>query len=107
MSYDESRIKYQTDVISLSPEQIKWFTEKLIVGAKIRIGKEYSIFSYNRFKEDEIIELTNASFEYDCDLYISYIDTPAIWCDKQKDYDSIYHLFGNEFEYFFDCEILS
>lgn len=89
----------------MNEEQLKeYFEENLIVGAKIKIGLEYSI--NHGFEEGEIITLVNGSFEYDNGLYTVIEDAPAVWCETQKDFDSIYHLFGNEFEYFLDCEIL-
>lgn len=81
------------------------FEEKLIVGAKVKIGKQYA--SEYGFNEGEIIELVEGSFEYDNGLYISSQYAPAIWDDTQKDFDSIYHLFGNDFEHFLDCEIVT
>lgn len=81
------------------------FEEKLIDGAKVKIGKQYAR-EYG-FNEGEIIELVEGSFEYDNGLYISNHSAPAIWDDVQKDFDSIYHLFGNDFEHFLDCEIVN
>lgn len=77
-------------------------SELLIVGTKIKIGKEYSILS--DFNEGDIIELIEGSFDND---FVSDVRCPAIWNDKKKDFDSIYHLFGNYFESFMDCEILT
>jgi len=85
----------------MSKEQ---FEAELIVGAKIRIGKKYS--QECGFKEGEVITLVQGHFEHDNGLYTEDQQSPAIWCEKQKDFDSIYHLFGNDFEYFYDCEIL-
>lgn len=82
------------------------FEENLIVGAKIKIGKEYSEHCYNALKEGEVIELINGSFDCENGLYCYVEYAPAIWDEKQKDFDSIYHLFGNDFEYFLDCTIV-
>ena len=54
MSYDEQRISDQIDG-GLHQQKIEWFEENLIVGAKIKIGKEYS--KEYGFTEGEIIEL--------------------------------------------------
>jgi hypothetical protein len=79
--------------------------EKLVVGAKIKIGKQYA--SEYGFTEGQIIELVEGHFEHDNGLYTEDEVAPAIWNEEEKDYDSIYHLFGNDFEYFYDCVILS
>lgn len=76
---------------------------KLIIGARIKIGKEYSeTFS---FDEGQILELIEGHFEYDNGLYISDQTAPAIWDDG--DFQSIYHLFGNFLGDFLDCEVLT
>lgn len=78
--------------------------EKLIVGAKIKIGKEYS--KNHCFEEGEIIELVMGHFEYDNGLYTECQECPAVWDEDSKDFDSIYHLFENDLSGFMDCEIL-
>jgi hypothetical protein len=80
------------------------FESKLKVGTKIRIGKEYA--KQYGFKEDEIIQLIEGYFEEDNGLYTYTVECPSILDEKTKDFDSIYHLFGNDFEYFLDCEII-
>lgn len=80
------------------------FEEKLIIGAKIKIGKEYSIHCNEQLKNGEIIELINGYFDCENGLYCYLEDCPAIW--NGYDFDSIYHLFRNDFEYFLDCEII-
>lgn len=79
--------------------------EKLIVGTKIQIGKKYS--EQYGFKEGEIIELMEGYFERDNGLFTVEETAPSVWCKKQKDFDSIYHLFGNDLENFLDCKILN
>jgi len=80
------------------------FEEKLIVGVKIRFGKKYAKEHYAT--EGEIITLVDGDFEYDNGLYTENQDCPAIWNESQKEFDSIYHLFGNDFENFLDCTIV-
>ncbi len=76
----------------------------LKVGTKIKIGKEYSkIFGY---KSGEIIELVEGSFDEDNGLYCYTSHAPAIFNERANDWDSIYHLFGNDLEDFMDCEII-
>jgi hypothetical protein len=76
----------------------------LVIGAKIKIGKKYAK-EHSGFKGGEIITLIEGFFEYDNGLYTETQTAPSIYDEKQKDYDSIYHLFGNDFEYFMDCKV--
>lgn len=78
--------------------------EKLVVGAKIKIGKLYA--EEFGFDEGQIIELVQGYFEHDNGLYTETQMAPAIWVEDQKEYDSIYHLFGNNLENFLDCEVI-
>jgi len=82
----------------------KELEKKLVVGAKIKIGRIYAKEHY--CTEGEIIELVEGSFEYDNGLYTEQQTAPSVWDEKQKDFDSIYHLFGNDLENFLDCEIV-
>jgi len=79
-------------------------SDLLVVGAKIKLGKRYC--REHRIPKDEgkIIELIKGYFDEYNGLYCYTSECPAI--KDGDDYDSIYHLFGNDFEYFYDCEIL-
>ena len=88
----------------LTIEEQQALEKKLIIGAKIRLGKEFKEFC--EWDGDDIITLVDGTFEYDNELYTEYQSSPAIWNEDDNEYDSIYHLFGNHFEHFFDCEIL-
>ena len=77
----------------------------LKVGDKIKIGALYAE-QHNFFTAGQIIELIKGYFEYDNGLYIEDQYAPAIWSEEDEDYDSIYHLFGNNLEDFMDCEIV-
>lgn len=76
----------------------------LIIGTKIKIGKNYAEYFGGIFKEGEVIELIEGYFDYDNGLYCETQTAPSI--ESRGDYDSIYHLFGNELQDFMDCEIL-
>jgi hypothetical protein len=84
---------------------MKTLHDKLIVGAKIKIGKEY-VEHCGPFKEGEVITLVDGVFECENGLFTTTEIAPSIWDEQSKDFDSIYHLFGNHLEYFFDCEVL-
>ena len=78
--------------------------EKLHVGARVKVGKEYSL-KYG-FEANEEIELIEGFFENDNGLYVTTETCPSYWDEKHKDFDSIYHMFGNDLEYFMDCEVI-
>lgn len=79
--------------------------EKLVVGAKIRIGKTYAEHT-GYYKGGEIVELVEGYFDYDNGLYTETQTAPSVWGEADKDYSSIYHLFDNDLQNFMDCEIL-
>jgi hypothetical protein len=79
--------------------------ELLIVGAVIKIGNRYAK-EIGGLKAGELITLIEGSFEYDNGLYSTMETAPSIWDEATKDFDSIYHLFGNDLENFLDCEII-
>lgn len=81
-------------------------TKKLIVGASIKFGEEYAKDGLYEFKAGETFTLVKGFFDADNGLYTYTESAPSIWIEEDKEFYSIYHLFGNDFEYFFDCEIL-
>jgi hypothetical protein len=84
----------------------KEFEAKLIVGAKVKIGRKYAK-EIGGLKAGEVIELVQGYFDHDNGLYTETKTAPAIWNEECKEFDSIYHLFGNNFEDFMDCKILT
>lgn len=78
----------------------------LQVGDKIKIGKKYSKHCNGVFKPGEIIILITGEFDYENGLYNETQYAPSIWDEDQQDYESIYHLFGNDLEDFMDCEVI-
>jgi len=77
----------------------------LEIGTKIKIGVEYAK-EHALFEAGEIIELIKGTFDEDNGLYTYESHAPAIWSDYEDDFESIYHLFGNDLENFMDCEII-
>jgi|ERR1035437_7219878 hypothetical protein len=77
--------------------------EKLVVGAKIKIGEQYSEMC--GFKEGQVIQLVEGHFEYDNGLYTEDQTAPSYFNKEQNEFDSIFHLFGNDLEDFMDCEV--
>ncbi|MFY7988741.1 MAG: hypothetical protein ACOVNP_07665 [Flavobacterium sp.] len=78
----------------------------LVVGAKVKIGKEYAEKIGKFFEAGQIIELVEGHFEYDNGLYIEDQTSPSWWDAEEEDFESIYHLFGNKLEGFMDCEVV-
>lgn len=77
----------------------------LVVGASIKIGKQYAE-EIGGFKPGEIITLVEGYFERDNGLYDVTETAPSIWDEGAKEFSSIYHLFGNNLENWYDCEIV-
>lgn len=78
---------------------------ELKVGMKIKIGVKYA--SDHNFKPNEVIELIEGQFEHDNGLYTEIQHAPSIPSKYDDEFDSIYHLFGNDLENFMDCEIVT
>lgn len=78
--------------------------KQLVVGAKVRIGKEYAASS--GFTEGEVITLVNGSFEHENGLFTETVSSPAWWDESQRDFESIYHLWENDLSGFADCVVL-
>jgi len=79
--------------------------DQLIVGAKIQLG--HAFCGDGDFVAGEIITLVEGEFEHENGLYTEIQTAPAIWCERRKEFDSIYHLFGNELDEFFDCKVIA
>ncbi len=87
-------------------EGMKSLESLLVVGAKIKIGKLYSE-QFEFLEAGQVIELVEGHFEHDNGLYIEDQTAPSWWDAENEDFDSIYHLFGNDLESFMDCEVIS
>jgi len=79
-------------------------TVSLSVGDKIKIGPECS--SECGLAAGSVITLIEGEFEYYNGLYDTIQIAPAIWNDTKREFDSIYHLFGNDLDGFLDSEII-
>ena len=82
----------------------KELESKLTVGVSIKLGKEYC--KHNPKDTGKIITLVNGYFEYDNGLYEETHECPSVWNKKLEEFDSIYHMFGNDLSGFKDCEIV-
>jgi len=78
---------------------------KLIIGAKIKIGPKYAKGSFV-FDAGDIITLEEGHFWEGNGLYETELIYPVIWNKYDKEWDSIYHLFENDLSGFEDCEVI-
>jgi len=76
----------------------------LVIGAKIRIGKKCA--KETLFPAGKVIELVEGYFECYNSLYDEIQTAPSVWNESQKEYDSIYHMFGNDLENFLDSKVI-
>lgn len=79
--------------------------KRLLVGTKIKLGKKYC--KHTGDEADKIITLVSGEFETDNGLYTETLTSPSVWNHDIMEFDSIYHMFGNELDEFMDCEILT
>lgn len=90
----------------MQDEKIQMLHDKLKVGAKIKYGKEYAEFTGGDVKAGEVITLVDGYFEYDNGLYCETKTAPSIWDEDANEFESIYHMFGNDLQNFLDCEVI-
>ncbi|MGP1715571.1 MAG: hypothetical protein ACTS9Y_00195 [Methylophilus sp.] len=84
---------------------VKSMLEKLLVdGAVIRIGKQYAETS-TQFEEGQLITLKSIPFELD-DGFGAVQNSPAVWNETTKEWDSIYHIWDNDLSLWADNSIL-
>lgn len=96
------------DLIEHGVQKRNYLDENLIVGAKIKIGKQYAESKeFSSLNEGDIIELIEGEFDEYNGLYCYNSNAPSIWNEEQNEFDSIFHLFGNDFEYWMDNEIVT
>lgn len=53
------------------------------------------------------LKFVDGYFDYDNGLYTETQSAPSIWDEERKEFDSCYHIFGNDYEYFLDSKIVS
>jgi hypothetical protein len=76
----------------------------LQVGTQIELGAKYA--EHSGRTAGEVIELVEGKFEHDNGLHTEEQYAPAIYNEDSKEYDSIFHLFGNNLENWMDCTIV-
>lgn len=75
-------------------------------GDSVKFGKKWCKVYERKDLINKVIKFTPQWFEEDNGLYCYETECPGIWNEKEEEADSIYHLFGNDFERLMDCEII-
>jgi hypothetical protein len=91
-----------SDVSDSRPLTMKDNPMDLKIGDSIKIGQASS--KKCGLEAGSTITLIEGFFECENGLYTETHTAPAIWNEENKEFDSIYHLFGNKLEDFLDSE---
>lgn len=75
-------------------------------GDSITFGAEWCKEHHREELMGRTVKLTPQYFEDDNGLYCYEREYPGVRDEESEESDSIYHLFGNEFERFMDCELI-
>lgn len=75
-------------------------------GDSIKFGEQYCKKYGLEYLTGETVMMTPQYFEEDNGLYTYTSECAGIYNNRNEEADSIYHLFGNNFEYFMDCELI-
>lgn len=75
-------------------------------GDKIKFGIIYCNRTGRKYLLNKTIELIMQPFEYDNGLYTENQDCLGIFNELEDEPESIYHLFGNNLDEFYDCKLL-
>lgn len=75
-------------------------------GDSIKFGKKWCKEHGSEELVEKTIKLTPQYFEEDNGLYTHYSECPGIYDADNDEAESIYHLFGNNFENFMDCVLI-
>ncbi|MCP1306412.1 hypothetical protein [Paenibacillus tyrfis] len=73
-------------------------------GDSVKFGQEWCKEHRCEHLSGKTIMMTPQWFEYDDDFGGGYQECPGMIVEDGQEPDSIYHLFGNDFENFMDCE---
>ena len=84
-------------------KQLKIIFER---GDSVKFGNKWCKAHNSEHLIGKTIMMTPQYFEYDNGLYVEDQECPGMLEEGSEDPDSIYHLFGNEFENFMDCELV-
>ncbi|MFY0516472.1 hypothetical protein ACOMCU_01385 [Lysinibacillus sp. UGB7] len=75
-------------------------------GDSVKFGEKWCEEHGRKELINQIVKFSPQWFEDDNGLYTYDVECPGIYDEVNKEADSIYHLFGNNFEKFMDCELV-
>lgn|GEM_PF-4807176 len=75
-------------------------------GDSVKFGKKWCKEHHSKHLIGKVVMMTPQYFEEDNGLYCSDTECPGMMEEGANEPDSIYHLFGNDFENFMDCELI-
>ncbi|MGY3186469.1 hypothetical protein [Lysinibacillus sp. TE18511] len=75
-------------------------------GDSVKFGEKWCKEHGREDLLNQVIKFTPQWFEDDNGLYSYETECPGIYNEECEEVDSIYHLFGNTFENFMDCELI-
>ncbi|WP_438498047.1 hypothetical protein [Paenibacillus sp. IHBB 3054] len=75
-------------------------------GDSVKFGEQWCKDHNSEHLKGKIIMMTPQWFEYDDDFGGGLQQCAGMLEEGSEEPDSIYHLFGNNFEYFSDCELI-
>ncbi|NEW05932.1 hypothetical protein GK047_07905 [Paenibacillus sp. SYP-B3998] len=75
-------------------------------GDSVKFGKEWCKENHSKHLIGKTVMMTPQWFEYDNGLYCEEQECPGMLEEGSDEPESVYHLFGNEFENFMDCELV-
>lgn len=75
-------------------------------GDSVVFGELWCLSNGRKDLINKTIKLTPEWFEDDNGLFSYYTECPGIYDKVSEESESIYHLFGNDFEYFMDCKLI-
>jgi hypothetical protein len=81
------------------------YAMKIERGDSVKFGKKWCKNNRRKDLVNKVVRFTPQWFETDNGLYCDDIECPGIWDEVNDEAESIFHLFGNHFEKFMDCEL--
>lgn len=75
-------------------------------GDSVKFGEKWCKEHGRKDLINKVIKFTPQWFEDDNGLYSFETECPGIYDEENQEAYSIYHLFGNYFENFMDCELI-
>lgn len=81
-------------------------TVDFVRGDSVKFGEKWCKAHNSEHLIGKTVLMTPQWFEYDDDLGGGTSECPGMFEEGSDESDSIYHLFGNNFEDFMDCELI-